>query len=71
MTLKGDAKFKGKMTFGLKKDIRNLFNFHASTRKSENCHFDGLLLSIEFKDLDEKNTEELSFMTRNNDAKLE
>ena len=45
MTLKGDAKFKGKLTRGLKNDIRNLVNFHASSRKSENLHFDGLLLS--------------------------
>ena len=45
MTLKGDAKFKGKLTHGLKNDIRNLVNFHASSGKSENLHFDGLLLS--------------------------
>ena len=54
MTLKGDAKFKGKLTRGLKNDIRNLVNFHASSRKSENLHFDGLLLSKAYKDLDEK-----------------
>ena len=50
MTLKGDAKFKGKLTYGLKNDIRNLVNFHASSRKSENLHFDGLLLSKIHKD---------------------
>ena len=54
MTLKGDTKFKGKLTCGLKNDIRNLVNFHASSRKSENLHFDGLLLSKAYKDLDEK-----------------
>ena len=54
MTLKGDAKFKGKLTCGLKNDIRNLVNFHASSRKSENLHFDGLLLSKAYKVLDEK-----------------
>ena len=43
MTLKGDAKFKRKLICGLKNDIRNLVNFHASSRKSENLHFDGLL----------------------------
>ena len=32
MTLKGDAKVKGKLTQGLKNDIRNLVNFHASSR---------------------------------------
>ena len=30
MTLKGNAKFKGKATCGLKNDIRNLVNFRAS-----------------------------------------
>ena len=54
MTLKGDAKFKGKLTCGLKKEIRNLVNFHASIRKSENLHFDQILLSKACKDLDEK-----------------
>ena len=54
MTLKEDAKFKGKMTRGLKNDIRNLVNFHASSRKSQNLYFDGLFLSKAYKDLDEK-----------------
>ena len=31
MKLKGDAKPNGKMTRGLKNDIRNLVNFHASS----------------------------------------
>ena len=43
MTLKGDAKFKGKLTRGLKSDIRNLVNFHESSQKSKNLHFDVLL----------------------------
>ena len=54
MTLKGDAKFKGKLTRGLKINIRNLINFHASSRKSENLHFNGLLLCKAYKVLDEK-----------------
>ena len=54
MTLKGDAKFKGKLTCGLKNNLRNLLNFHASSWKSGNLHFDGLLLSKAYKDLDEK-----------------
>ena len=37
--MKGGAKFKAKLTHGLKNNIRNLVNFH------ENLHFDGLLLS--------------------------
>ena len=54
MTLKGDAKFKGKLARGLKNDIRNLVNFHVSSRKSEKLHFDELLLSKAYKDLHEK-----------------
>ena len=54
MTLKGDAKFKGKLTCGLKNDLRNLLNFHASSWKSGNLHFDELLFSKAYKDLDEK-----------------
>ena len=54
MTLKGDAKFKGKLTCGMKNNIRNLINFHVSTRKFENLHFDKILLSKAYKDLDEK-----------------
>ena len=54
MTLKGDAKFKGKLTRGLKNDIKNLVNFHASSRKSENLHFDEILLSKAYKVLDGK-----------------
>ena len=49
MKLKGDAKFKAKLTRGLKNDIMNLVNFHASSRKSENLHFDGLFLSKAYK----------------------
>ena len=37
MILKGNVKFKRKLTHGLKNDIRNLVNFHASSRKSEIC----------------------------------
>ena len=54
MSLKSDAKFKGKLTCGLKNGKRNLVNFHVSSRKSENFHFDGLLLSKAYKVLDEK-----------------
>ena len=54
MTLKGDAIFKEKLTDRLKNDIRNLVNFHVSSRKSENLPFDGLLLSKVCKVLDEK-----------------
>ena len=42
---KGVAKFKRKLTF----DIRNLVNFHASSWKSENVHFDWIHLSKAYK----------------------
>ena len=53
MTLKIDAKFKGLLTCGLKDDIRNLVNFHKSSRKSKNLRFDELFLSKAYKGLDE------------------
>ena len=49
MTLKVDVMFKEKLNGGLKNDIRNLVNFHESSRKSKNLQFDGLLLSIAYK----------------------
>ena len=52
MRVKGDAKFKGKLTPGLKNDIKNLVNFHASSQNSENLQFDGLLLSKAYEYLD-------------------
>ena len=52
MTLKGDGKFKGKVTRGLKKDIKNLVNLYSSSQKSENLHFNGLILSKGYKVLD-------------------
>ena len=54
MTLKSDAKFKGNLTRALKNDIRNLVNFHASSRKSEKLQLDWLFLSKAYKDLEEK-----------------
>ena len=44
MTLKKDPNFEEKLTFYFKNDMRNLMNFNLSSRKSENLHFDGLLL---------------------------
>ena len=70
MTLKDDAKFKEKLTCGLKDKVRNLVNFHGSGWKSENLLFDWILLSKAYIDLNEKNTEELCFMTLKNDAKF-
>ena len=70
MTRKGDAKFNGKLTCGLKNEMKNLVNFHASIRKSECFHFHRLLLSKAYKVLDE-NTEELCPMTWKTDEKFE
>ena len=44
MTLKNDAKFEEKLTLDSKNDLRNLVNFNVSSGKSENFHFDRLLL---------------------------
>ena len=68
MILKSDAISTEKLTGGLKNDIRNLVNFHGNSRKSENLHFVGLLLSIAYK-VSAKSTEELSLMTRKSDPK--
>ena len=44
MLLECDAKFEGKPTCGLENDMRNLANFHQSTRNSQNWDFHGTLL---------------------------
>ena len=44
MIVKKDLNFEEKLTFKLKNDMRNLVNFNLSSGKSENLHFDGLLL---------------------------
>ena len=45
MTMKSDAKIEEKLSLGSKNDMRILVNFNASSGKSENFHFDVLLLS--------------------------
>ena len=35
MTLNSDAKFKEKLTCGLKYDMKNLVNFHTTNEKSK------------------------------------
>ena len=49
VTLKGDAKFKEKLTCGLRNNRRNLVNFHASRQNSWNLHFDGLFLTKAYR----------------------
>ena len=38
------AKFEGKLPLVFKNDIMNLLNFNTTSGKSENLHFDMLLL---------------------------
>ena len=45
MTLKNDATFEEELTCQFKIDIRDMTNFDQSTRKSQNLHFNGLLLN--------------------------
>ena len=45
MTLKSDVKFEEKLTLSSKNDMRDLVNFNASSGKSDNLHFDMLVLS--------------------------
>ena len=40
--------FEEKLTLGFKNDMRNLMNFNASSNKSENFHFNVLLLLIAY-----------------------
>ena len=71
MTMKIYAKFEEKQTSGSKNDTRNLVNYNASSGKSENLHFDVLLLSIVCKISAKKRAEELSLMTLKSDLNLE
>ena len=48
MTVESDAKFEEKLALGFKNDRKNLVNFNANSGKSENLHFDVLLLSIAY-----------------------
>ena len=70
MTLKGDAKFKEKLTCGFKYDMRNLMNFHPTTQTSKNFTSMGYFCP-KCTRFELKSTEELSFMTLNSDAKFE
>ena len=54
MTLKGDAISKQRLTGDLKNDIRNLNNFHESSRQSEDLHDDRFVFSKAYKALEKK-----------------
>ena len=64
------AKFEEKLTCGFKYSMRNLANFHQTTQKSKNFTLMGYFCP-KYMRFELKNTKELSFMTLNNDAKLE
>ena len=49
MALESDPKFEEKLALGSKNGMTNLVNFNVSCSKSENLHFDVLLLSIAYK----------------------
>ena len=44
-----DAKFEEKLALDSKNDMTNLVNFNMSSGKSENLHFNVLLLLIAYK----------------------
>ena len=71
MILKSDAKFKEKLTCGLCNIWHEEFgDFHPTTQKSEHFTSMGYFCRKHMR-FDLKNTEELSFMTLNSDAKFE
>ena len=70
MALKSDAKLKEKLTICSKNSMMNLVNFNSSSGKSENLHFDVLLLSKVYC-FSQKPSEELCVITLKNHEKLE
>ena len=52
MTLKSDAQFEEKLTLAFKNDMSDLVDFDVSKAKSENMHFNGLILSKIFQRFD-------------------
>ena len=64
------SNFVEKMTFGSKNDMRNLVICNASSGKSENLHFDLLLLSISYK-VSVKKVQKNSLMTLKKDPNFE
>ena len=72
MTLKSDTKFEEKLTLGSKNDMKNLVNFNVSSSKSENLHFNVLLLSkVYYVRAKKKGAEELCVIIVKNNAKFE
>ena len=63
--------FKGKLTFALKNDMRNLVNFHAGSQKLEIFYSDGFLLSNVCRVAQLKSTVELCVMVPKSNAIFE
>ena len=70
-TLKNDTKFEEESTCQFKIDMRNLTHFDPSTRKSQNLHFNGLLLNKVYNVLAKKSIGEFCLMVLNIDATFE
>ena len=58
------------MTYSFKYDMRDFVNFHPTTQKFQNFTSMGYFCP-KYMRFELKNTEELSFMTLNSDAKFE
>ena len=71
MTMKSDAKFEEKLTLGSKNDMRNLINFNASSGKSENLHFDVVLLLSRAYKVSAEKVQKRSLMTLKKDPNFE
>ena len=71
MILGSAAKFEENCLLVSKNNTMNLVNFNASSGKSENLHFDVLLLSIAYKYYAKKSEEELLLMTLKSDPNFE
>ena len=70
MILKGDTKFKEKLTCGFKYDMPNLVNFHPTTQKSKIFTSMGYFCP-KYMRFELKKYKGVIFMTLNSDAKFE
>ena len=71
MRVGSDAKFEEKLALGFKNDMMNLVNFNANSEKSENLHFDVLVLSIAYIKFQLKKRRRVISMTLKSDPNFE
>ena len=71
MKMKNNAKFEEELTCHFKTDMRNLTNFHSSTRKSKNFALELTPFTKVYNIWSKKNTEEFCLMALKIDAKFE